>query len=158
MNDYPLEQRTVQLSTYSRQQKAQFSTVETRSGKLYFKRIAQNQPILRNISFTLLNYEAQIFLDWFNNTLKKGFLPFDIKLATEWDTSQLLNCRFLPDSLLNTSRPNHLQWSYTATILINNYAPPSYIPVDIVAHQYYYSNIARSELDQIVNINMKKIG
>ena len=40
MNDYPLEQKTVQLSTYSIQQKAQFSTIETQSGKLYFKRIA----------------------------------------------------------------------------------------------------------------------
>ncbi|MCX8602419.1 MULTISPECIES: hypothetical protein [unclassified Gilliamella] len=158
MNDYPLEQKTVQLGAYSRQQKAQFSTVETRSGKLYFKRIAQEQPILRNISFVLLDYEAQIFLDWFNNVLKRGFLPFDIKLATEWDSSQTLNCRFLPDSLLNTTRNNHLQWSYSAKILINNYGPPDYIPLDIIDHQNYYSNKARSQLDQIINVNMKNIG
>lgn len=158
MNNYPLPQRTVKLSTYSRQQKAQFSTLETRSGKLYFKRTAQNQPITRTINFCLTSNEAQIFLNWFNRTLKKGFLPFDINLATEWDISQTLNCRFLPDSLLNATRPNHLQWSYTATILINNYAPPLYVPADISEHQYYYSDFARCQLDQIVNNNMKKIG
>lgn len=73
MNDYLLEQKTVQLSTYSIQQKAQFSTIEARSGKLYFKRIAQEQTILRDISFVLLDYGAQIFLNWFNNVLKKVF-------------------------------------------------------------------------------------
>lgn len=148
----------MQLSTYLIQQKAHFSTIETQSGKLYFKRIAQEQPILRDISFVLLDYEAQIFLHWFNNVLKRGFLPFDIKLATEWDSSQTLNCRFLPDSLLNTTRNNHLQWSYSAKILINNYAPPDYIPLDIINHQDYYSNEARNLLDRIVNINMVKLG
>lgn len=125
MNDYPLPQRTVQLSVYSRQQNAQFITTETRSGKIYYKRIANKQPTLRNISFRLTSDEAQIFLKWFGDTLKNGFLPFDIKLATEWDSSQTLNCRFLPDGLLDTTRLNHLYWVYTAKILIFNYEPPS---------------------------------
>ena len=157
MNDYPLEQKTVQLGTYSRQQKSQFSTVETRSGKLYFKRIAQNQPTTRSISFCLTSHEAQIFLHWFNRTLKKGFLPFDIKLATEWDVSQTLNCRFLPDSLLNTSRPNHLQWNYTATILINNYEAPRYFPTDIELFPEYFKENEMGLLDVIVNTQLNKV-
>lgn len=154
MNDYPLPQKTVQLSSYSRQQNASFTTVETRSGKMYFKKMPQNQPITRNISFLLTDYEAQIFYDWFHNILQKGFLPFDIKLATEWDVSQTLRCRFLPDSLLNANRPNHLHWNYTATILLLNYEPPAYTSQNISEYQNYFNNGARIVLDEIVNVQL----
>lgn len=154
MNDYPLPQKTVQLSSYSRQQNASFTTVETRSGKMYFKKMPQNQLITRNISFLLTAYEAQIFYDWFHNILQKGFLPFDIKLATEWDVSQTLRCRFLPDSLLNTNRPNHLHWNYTATILLLNYEPPAYTPQNISEYQNYFNKDARILLDNIANDNL----
>ena len=154
MNDYPLPQKTVQLSSYSRQQNASFTTVETRSGKMYFKKMPQNQPITRNISFLLTAYEAQIFYDWFHNILQKGFLPFDIKLATEWDVSQTLRCRFLPDSLLNANRPNHLHWNYTATILLLNYEPPAYTPQNISEYQNYFNDDARIVLDEIVNVQL----
>ena len=114
MNNYPLPQKTVQLSTYSSQKPAQFTTVESRSGKMYFKKTVQNQPTTRSISFTFSSkLEAQIFMDWFANVLKNRFLPFDIKLATEWETSQTIRCRFLPDSLLNASRPNSLNYTTT---------------------------------------------
>lgn len=152
MNDYPLTQKTVQLSTYSRQQPAQFTTVESRSGKMYFKKIAQNQPTTRSISFTFsAELDAHIFLSWFTDVLKNGFLPFDIKLATEWETSQTIRCRFLPDSLLNASRPNSLQWNYTATLLIENYGPPDYIPKSISLYQNYYNREAMLFLDEIVS-------
>lgn len=158
MNNYPLPQKTVQLSTYSRQQSAQFTTVESRSGKMYFKKIAQNQPTTRSISFTFSSkLEAQTFIIWFKDVLKNGFLPFDIKLATEWKTSQTIRCRFLPDSLLNASRPNNLQWSYTATLLIENYGPPDYMPKNILIYQNYYNNEAVLFLDKIVNAQLNKM-
>ena len=158
MNNYPLSQKTVQLSTYSRQKPAQFTTVESRSGKMYFKKIAQNQPTTRSISFTFSSkLEAQIFMDWFANVLKNGFLPFDIKLATEWETSQTIRCRFLPDSLLNVSRPNSLQWNYTATLLIENYGPPDYIPKSISLYQNYYNKDAILFLDKIVNAQLNNM-
>lgn len=152
MNNYPLPQKTVQLSTYSRQQSAQFTTVESRSGKMYFKKIAQNQPTTRSISFTFSKKtDSQIFLSWFADVLKNGFLPFDIKLATEWEESQVIRCRFLPDSLLNVSRPNSLLWNYTATLFIENYGPPDYIPKSISQYQNYYNKEARLFLDEIVS-------
>lgn len=158
MNNYPLPQKTIQLSTYSRQQSAQFTTVESRSGKMYFKKIAQNQPTTRSISFTLSSkLDAQIFMDWFANVLKNGFLPFDIKLATEWETSQTIRCRFLPDSLLNASRPNSLQWNYTATLFIENYGPPDYIPKSSAIYQNYYNKDTRFLLDKIVNIQLNNM-
>ena len=81
---------------------------------MYFKKTVQNQPTTRSISFTFSSkFEAQIFMDWFANVLKNRFLPFDIKLATEWETSQTIGCRFLPESLLNVS--HSLQWNYTTT-------------------------------------------
>jgi len=119
---------------------------------MYFKKIAQNQPTTRSISFTFSSkLEVQIFMDWFANVLKNGFLPFDIKLATEWKTSQTIRCRFLPDSLLNASRPNSLQWNYTATLFIENYGPPDYIPTSISQYQNYYNKEARLFLDEIVS-------
>lgn len=158
MNDYPLTQKTVQLSTYSRQQPAQFTTVESRSGKMYFKKIAQNQPTTRSISFIFSKKtDAQIFFSWFTGVLKNGFLPFDIKLATEWEESQIIRCRFLPDSLLNVSRPNSLQWNYTATLLIENYGPPDYIPTSISQYQNYYNKEAMLFLDEIVNAQLSNM-
>lgn len=158
MNNYPLSQKTVQLSTYSRQKPAQFTTVESRSGKMYFKKTVQNQPTTRSISFTFSSkLEAQIFIDWFTNILKNGFLPFDIKLATEWETSQTIRCRFLPESLLNASRPNSLQWNYTATLLIENYGPPDYIPKSISLYQNYYNKDAMLFLDKIVNTQFNRL-
>ena len=152
MNNYPLPQKTVQLSTYSRQQSAQFTTVESRSGKMYFKKIAQNQPTTRSISFTFSKKtDSQIFLSWFADVLKNGFLPFDIKLATEWETSQTIRCRFLPDSLLNVSRPNSLLWNYTATLFIENYGPPDYFPRSVSLYQNYYNKEAMLFLDKIVS-------
>lgn len=158
MNDYPLPQKTIQLSTYSRQQPAQFTTVESRSGKMYFKKIAQNQPTTRSISFIFSKKtDAQIFFSWFTGVLKNGFLPFDIKLATEWEESQIIRCRFLPDSLLNASRPNSLQWNYTATLLIENYGPPDYIPKSSAIYQNYYNKDTRFLLDKIVNIQLNNM-
>lgn len=96
-------------------------------------------------------------MNWFANVLKNRFLPFDIKLATEWETSQTIRCRFLPDSLLNASRPNSLQWNYTATLFIENYGPPDYIPKSISQYQNYYNKDAMLFLDKIVNAQLNNM-
>lgn len=65
--------------------------------------------------------------------------------------SQTLRCRFLPDSLLNTNRPNHLHWNYSAIILLLNYEPPAYTSQNISEYQNYFNNGARILLDNIAN-------
>lgn len=156
MNDYPLNLNTVLLSSYSRQQQASFSSTEVRSGAVYFKKTATNQPTIRNVTFRFEQNKAHLFLGWFNSQLKKGFEPFDINLMTEWGM-QTLRCRFLPDSLLNATRPNALHWQYTAQIMIPDYGPPSYYPDDMYKYPEYQGSDNWSKLDVIINTQLNKV-
>jgi len=156
MNNYPFSSNTILLSSYSKQRQASFSTTEVRSGAVYFKKSAANQPVIRNITFRFEQPKSPIFLSWFNNQLKKGFEPFDIDLMTEWGI-QTLRCRFLPDSLLNTSRANSLHWQYTAQIMIPNYDAPPYYPDDAHLFPDYLDGKNIEWLDIIVNTQLNKV-
>lgn len=153
--NYPSSIRPVLLNGFSRNQDAKFMSTESRSGKTYFKRIAQNQNTYANVAFKFTQQESVIFQSWFINTLQMGFLPFNLELCTEWGKVNY-ECRFIPDSLLPATKDTPL-WSYTATILIYNYGPPSYIPPDIAEFPDYFTEDARNWLDIIVNTQLNKV-
>lgn len=151
--NYPLSIRTFLLSGNSRQQAASFMTTDSRSGKTYFKKIAQDQNTYMNVSMKFNRDEVIIFQSWFRNTLKNGFLPFNIELCTEWGNVGY-QCRFMPDSLMNATKDTPL-FSYSAQVLIYNYGPPYWIPSDIDQYPEYLAG--RNYLDIIINTQLNKV-
>ncbi|WP_392565804.1 hypothetical protein RHO15_09580 [Utexia brackfieldae] len=156
MNDYPLNLETVLLSSYSRQQQASFTATDARSGAVYVKKTAIDPPAIRSVTFRFPRHKAAIFLGWFNSQLKKGLEPFDIPLMTEWGM-QTLRCRFLPDSLLDTTRPNTLHWQYTAQLLIPSYKAPDYWPDGSYQFPEYMDDDAIRFLDIIINEQLAEV-
>lgn len=154
--NYPLPQSTILLSSHSRTQEAEFEATSSRSGKVYFKKKAQNAPTIRNVTFKLTEAQAQIFISWFNGGINKGFDPFYMNMQTEWGNQSIL-CRFLPDSLLNASRSSWNLWQYKAQLVIENYSKPSYYPNNIWFMPEYTKDEQRSYLDIIVNTLMPKV-
>lgn len=149
---YPLLPRTVMIGgSYERE--AAFSVTESRSGKLYFKRKAQNAPAYRRVTFKFQGDDAMRFRSWFDNTLKGGFLPFFMPLKTEWGLIEL-ECRFIPNSLLNPSNISNV-WTYTAELMIYNYKAPDWIPPDIDQYPEYFKD--RNYLDVIINTQLNKV-
>lgn len=153
--DYPLSIRTILLSGNSRQQEASFIASDSRSGKTYFKKRAQNQNTYINVTFRFVGEELMLFQSWFRHTLNYGFLSFNMYFCTEWGNVKY-ECRFMPDSLLTATKDTPA-FSYTAMLLVYNYGPPIFIPPDLVEYPDYITNKAKNWLDIIINKQLNKV-
>lgn len=152
---YPKILRPILEAGFSRRQEAGFTYSDSRSGKIYTKKIAQNQPTFINVTFKFNSQEAVMFQSWYQHTLKMGLLPFMMPLMTEWGEFDY-ECQFVPDSLLPASKQGYI-WTYTAEIMIRDYGIPKYFPADIASWPEYAGNDAMKLFDEIVNSQLNKV-
>lgn len=112
---YPLGLRTIIRQSKSRTQPAAFSAAEPRRGAAYFQATGSDTPVFWDCTFRFTRDEAVQFRLWFNVTLQRGALWFEMPIKTEFGLIDYL-CHFLPEGLLNAREDGEL-WEYSATII-----------------------------------------
>lgn len=112
---YPLSLRTVLRASKSRTQPASFRMAEPRRGYGYVERSGTDTPVFWEVAFRFTREEALIFQLWFNELINRGADEFTLPIRTEFGLITHV-CRFLPDSLLDTSEEGET-WNYKATIM-----------------------------------------
>jgi len=112
---YPLYLRTVLRASKSRSQPAAFRMAEPRRGFGYAQAVGTDTPVFWDVSFRFTPAEALIFQVWFKFLINRGIDEFTLPIRTEFGLITH-TCRFLPDSLLDTSEAGETI-SYKATIM-----------------------------------------
>ena len=112
---YPLHLRTIQQASKSRSQPAAFRMAEPRRGYGYAQAVGTDTPVFWDVQFRFTTAEAAAFQLWFTQKIARGLDEFTLPIRTEFGLITH-TCRFLPDSLLNTSEDG-LTWVYSAQIM-----------------------------------------
>lgn len=124
---YPNHIRTILRAGKSRRQPAAFSLAEPRRGFAYVREIGTDTPVFWDVEFRFTPAEALVFRLWFANTIRRGIDEFTMPIRTEFGLITH-TCRFLPDSLMDTSESGET-FGYRATIM----ARAEVIPSDYMA-------------------------
>lgn len=112
---YPLHLRTIQQASKSRSQPAAFRMSEPRRGYGYAQAVGTDTPVFWDVQFRFTAAEAAAFQLWFVGRINRGLDEFVLPIKTEFGLVTH-TCRFLPDSLLNTSEDG-MTWVYSAQIM-----------------------------------------
>lgn len=123
---YPFHLRTIQQASKSRSQPAAFRMAEPRRGYGYAQAVGTDTPVFWDVQFRFTTAEAATFQVWFTQRINRGLDEFTLPIRTEFGLITH-TCRFLPDSLLNTSEDG-MTWVYSAQIMARaQIIPTSYI-------------------------------
>lgn len=112
---YPLVLRTVLRQSKSRSQPAAFSMSAPRRGYAYAQATGTDTPVMWDVTFRFTSAEALVFQLWFTQLIARGVDEFTMPIRTEFGVLTH-TCRFVPDSLLDTSEDGEL-FTYRATIM-----------------------------------------
>lgn len=107
----------------ARSQPAAFRLNQPRRGFGYAEATGTDTPVFWNVTFRFTTAQARIFRQWFNTTLQRGVLEFDTPIKTEFGF-QTYTCRFMPESLLDTSEDGDV-WTYSATLMARALITPA---------------------------------
>lgn len=150
---YPISLRTVLRASKSRSQPAAFRMSEPRRGYAYVQASGTDTPVFWDVAFRFTYAEAIAFKLWFEVTIRRGVDEWTMPIRTEFGTITHI-CRFLPDSLLDTSEDGETV-SYKAKIM----ARAQVIPADFLASADLIVGLPEwftwaSLLDQAVTVEM----
>lgn len=112
---YPLSLGTILSSSKSRTQPAPFRVSEPRRGYAYFQEVGTDTPVFWDIEFRFSAPDSIRFMLWFTQTIRRGVLPFELPIKTEFGIITHL-CNFLPDGL-GDCREDGATFSYSAKIM-----------------------------------------
>lgn len=122
MTSYPLHLRTALQSGKARSQPAAFSLAEPRRGAAYARATGTDTPVFWQFTFRFTQAEALVFMLWFREVLNRGIDEFTMPIRTEFGMIEH-TCRFVPDSLLDTTEDAEL-FTYRATIMARSMVVP----------------------------------
>lgn len=112
---FPAHFRSILRASKSRSQPAAFTVAEPRRGTGYAQATGTDTPVFWDVAFRFTRLEAMAFQFWFRDTIQRGVLEFTMPIRTEFGMVTH-TCRFLPESLLNTSEDGDL-FGYSAQIM-----------------------------------------
>lgn len=112
---YPLGLRTIVQASKSRSQPASFRTHQPRRGYAYSQQVGTDTPVIWSVGFHFTQSESVRFQLWFRYEINGGVDEFTMPIKTEFGLVDHV-CRFLPDSLLDTSDVADT-WKYSASIM-----------------------------------------
>ena len=112
---YPLGLRTIIQADKSRSQPASFRVNQPRRGYGYAQQVGTDTPVIWSIGLLFTQTEAVRFQLWFRYEINGGADEFTMPIKTEFGLIDHV-CRFLPDSLLDTSEAADT-FKYTAQIM-----------------------------------------
>lgn len=113
---YPFGLGTILVSSKQRSQAAKFGMTDPKRGPGYVQEIGTDMPVFWTATFKHPKKDAQRFKLWFDlpEYLNGGIEEAIIPIGTEFGVIDHV-CKFLPNSLLNTSQDGGV-FTYTATI------------------------------------------
>lgn len=123
---YPLGLRTIIQATKRRSNPPAFRALQPRRGLGYNQTIGTEPPVVWDVAFRFTTDEAQVFRLWFERDLQQGVEEFTLPIRTEFGEVEY-TCRFLPDSLLQTTEIGEV-WEFGASILARAQVVPGSAP------------------------------